>query len=852
MTFYSSFSDYKGKVYNVEIHSDNGNAQEYNIKMGGNPCTISSSSNSLFSPIKSRSASLEIVSTEWYFDLYDPTARGTYVKIYEYDAEAQYGVGKIVFWGYLTPCSYDQTFTYIDTITLEAVDALSTCKEFKYNADGTFKDFLTIILSILKECKYRGNLYVPQTYTNINNSNTDITGNVLDKLYISTANFIDDDEAKTRWTQYEVLEEIMQFLGWSMIPDGDNVWCIDYRAENAGSVSYTVYDIQSGAITQDSPFTSDANPTEITANDLAPGESNISIDNIYNKIEISDNLYNIDEISQDIFDDSLHTSVTEENSMGVDQSKWTSVRRKKFLWWEWDSKKEKDKLTGTDYQTICMLKPESGWTHKFYRHSDGTFLHQSNPNKEYYDEKPYYDATTAADSRQAPYNATAERENNEIIKYCNTHGCLLQHYAYVDESHPNNVPATIDWTDILTFFVLGPTSGAYYLTSGTGGILDLQRPVLEYEINEEIQWKPSSGITWLTIKGDLFYANSAEYKDDNKKKKLTIVNLDESWYTTCPIDKSMSSLPNDLNYLGINDEAYRSESNPDYGNGFAMWKMQLQIGDSYLEEYYDSANHKWKLRWTNNSSSYFRLRYNNNPDNSKDSYEFFPAFQWVSVVNNMNFKDKVGVDGFAIPIPSDSSDPFHEYGATPTRGGLKLTIYTPALATEELLDKYGINLPVGFGYVAPVIYCKDFELGYVYTDTDVWYNSHEDTNKADKVYVGYIDDDYVNEFSSLQFRINTSLKDKPIARSFVATSSGYLSTLKHVCGDESKAQEYNVVDLYLDHNSERKVIYDRNMHGYFKPYEKFAKSGQFDGTLMIDSYSYDLRQNNNSIKFIAF
>ena len=82
MTFYSNFSDLDGKRYEIEIHSDG--AGEEDIVMGGNPCIISTSSNSIFSPIKSRSASLEIVTKTWYLDLYEPTARGTSVKIYEY------------------------------------------------------------------------------------------------------------------------------------------------------------------------------------------------------------------------------------------------------------------------------------------------------------------------------------------------------------------------------------------------------------------------------------------------------------------------------------------------------------------------------------------------------------------------------------------------------------------------------------------------------------------------------------------------------------------------------------------------------------------------------------------------
>ena len=159
MTFYSNFSDLNGKRYEIEIHSDGGG--EVDIVMGGNPCTITTSSTGIFTPIKSRSASLEIVTKEWYFDLYEPTSRGTSVKIYEYDSTQELGVGKVLFRGYLTPCSYSQNFTYLDTITLEAVDGISTAKDFKWNSDGNYKNFIDIILPIIKRCNYRGNLFVP-------------------------------------------------------------------------------------------------------------------------------------------------------------------------------------------------------------------------------------------------------------------------------------------------------------------------------------------------------------------------------------------------------------------------------------------------------------------------------------------------------------------------------------------------------------------------------------------------------------------------------------------------------------------------------------------------------------------
>lgn len=813
MTFYSSFSDVNGKRYDIEITSAT-LGDDVDLVMGASPVTISTSSDRLFAPIKSRSATLNIVTKKWYLDLYEPSSRGTSVKIYEYDSTQPNNVGKVIFRGYLTPCSYDQEWTYLDTIALEAVDAVSTTKDYKWQNNGQYNSFFDILIGILKSAGYRGCMYAPRAFSKINNQS--VTKDVLDALYTSSTNFLDDNAERTPWTEYEVLEEVIKFLGWSLVPDGDDVWLVDYRAENAGTVTYSVYDIQTGL--EQTAVSSSANPTEITLSNTAPGTTQISIDDIYNKIEISDNLYNIEDISQDIFDDGIHISITDEKGLGADGSKWTNTETKTFLWW---TTSQTTTITGYDYQTICRLNPSSGWTHHYYKHTDLTELPNENGQGYYYPES------------DSVYTV------GKINKYCNTHGCLVQHYAHRKNEGKNNLPASIDWTDILTFFVANDTTPNFNALN-----CDMfEKPVLEYNIGESINWKPATGTSWITIKGDLFYQyNGAKYGEKGKAT-LNIVNTDKHFYTTAPVDKAVD----------ISDQKYcslvRKNTSEDYGKGFEMWKMKLQIGDKY-----------WNGNvWTTTPSTFY-VRYNNNPDGTND--EYIPAFEWMSTVNNKNFKDKVGVDAYCIPIAATDS-------SAPAFGVMKLTLYTPALIPNDLLplfksiykDSYvdcsWINLP-------PCIFCKDFEVGYVYTDTNVWWNNHEDNNDNDKVYIGYIDDNYVNDFDAIEFKINTALQDKPISRSFVTTSGGYLATMKHKQGNESKAQEYNVIDEYLDHHSERRVIFEHNMHEYFKPNEKFSKTqyydadlGQmadtdFDGTLMIDTQSWDIRDNNNRIKFIEF
>lgn len=818
MTLYGGFKDFNDVVWNVEIHNNNtGEINEFDVYLGETPVLLRTVSSGLFSPIKSRAMTIEVVlpkdQNEWFKNLYEPASRGTNVKLWTGTVENQ----DVYFRGYLTPCRYDQTFTYLDTVQLEAVDALSTCKDFKWNNTNKYENFLDIIISILKSAGYRGNLYVPRSYEYINQSA--VQTDVLGLLYASSTNFLDDNEEHTPWTQYEVIEEIMKFLGWSMVPAGDDVWCIDYRAENSGDIVYTVYDIN--GVEDPTTYTSDEESTEIVVDDMAAGESKLSIDDIYNKIEVSDNLYKIDEIAPDIFEDNIHVSINEERGFDYQGQKWSKEKTSGWLFW----KKTETKIMGYDYQTICRLDEDhTGWKHYFYKKSNQTAVDS------------YYDPTS-----------TTQFNVSNINKWCNTSGCLIQHHAFREETG-NNLPNSLEWEDLLTFFTVDDTCNVTL-----NNVNNWELPVLEYTTGEEIMFKPSSGTTWITLKGDILYQNNKGV--DKDKDAFTIINYTVHHYATCPVNNLYSS-KDDSMYFGVDREIDKNGHRPNnWGEGWECWKMKLQIDDKFWDgekwvTYNEPVNDP-----NNDDAPTFYISYNNGPGNEPKSKEFLPSFDWASPVNTSDYKDKVGVDGYCIPIAWNDDD-------APTKGLLKLTIYIPKLIPSRLgaagvllgtviADKLHMNYKFDAESVPWTIFVKDFELGVVYTDTQAWWNSHDNTNNKDKVYIGYIDESYKNEFDGVECKLNTTVKDKPISRSYVTTQDTYLSTMKHVVGDEEKVQEFNIVDMYLDHNSERKVIFNRSMKNYFKPNKKFNKN-QFDGTLMIDTQSYDVKNNNNAIKFIEF
>lgn len=838
MLYRGTFSDVNSNIYKVEIRTGS-STELYPITLAStSPVLIEGSSEGLFSAIKSRSCSINILCTEYIPDLYEPSSRGTRVRISTGGVDV---VGDTLFYGYLTPVQYDQTYSNtMDVITLEAVDAISTSKDYKFSNDGTYKSMLQLFYNILSTTGYTGWFYAPETYSKVNNYNIMVsndTFSILNYLSVSSANFIEDNEEQTPLSEYEVLEECLKYLGFSLVPSGDDVYLVDYKA----LVSNNVINYRKYKLNPNSPTISEntvvqaqiisLNPIQINLSNEAAGVPNISIDDIYNKIEISDNLYPIEDLVPDVLDNNNHISVTDEiqrlsGISGVNVSQWTNTETKTFLWWETD---RKTTITGYDYQTLCKMNPSTGWKHFYYDT-------QASPrNRKDYELDDYYNPAVSAKSIYT---------NGIINKYVNTHCCLIQHYAHRKNEGKNNLPSSIDWSDVLTFFINNDTTPNFSIYDVDG----FELPVLEYTTPESINFTPATGTSWLTIKGDLYYQYNGAKED---KKKLSIitgvgssVSSDKLMYTTAPVDKSVDISA--MNYINL----YRKSSSDEYGTGYRMWKFKLKVGDKY-----------WNgEEWTKIESTFY-INYNNNPDGSND--EVVPAFAWASTVNNKNFKDKVGVDGYCIPItPADS-----------VSGKLTLTIYTPSLISPDVIDLFRqfngtISGSIPWSLLPPVIYAKDFEFGYVYTDSSVWYNAHDDEDKSDKVYIGNIDDNYVKDFDRIEFKVNTALSEKPISRSFVLRSENpdptrewenlemkeYVSTIRHINRDSAKTQEYNIIDNYLDHHSERKVIYECNLHNYYSPISIFDYSQylDIDSALVVDTQSYDVANDNNRIKLIQF
>lgn len=287
------FKGYNNKQYTVKVYQDAEYETFTEVEMAGeSPFIVSySESNTPFEPIRTSTATISVVHNTYLDELYTAYAKGTSVKLYETDETTN--EAKCVWCGYLVPKTYNQGYTNcFETIELEAADCISVLQYMDYeliNNGGcvTFKDIINLILDKTHIDTY----YWPRSKQSNGNFITPSDLGIFEK------NFFEND-TEDPWTLQDVVKEMCQYLGLTLIQWGDAFYFVDYRAISQGEDRYFKYTkTTQGA----DAYISDLITMDET---LSRGnDADITFEPIFNKVTIKDNFYNVDELIPSIFDD---------------------------------------------------------------------------------------------------------------------------------------------------------------------------------------------------------------------------------------------------------------------------------------------------------------------------------------------------------------------------------------------------------------------------------------------------------------------------------------------------------------------------------------------------------------------
>lgn len=310
MKYQSEFTTINGTSYKVEIDTPNGSGTKP-FTLGGSPFVTSMDSDgkTIYSPIKSTGATIEMVTADFPFDVYSGESKGVKVTL------TNTTDNNVEWVGYATPLMFDMGFDEErETIEIEAVDGLAVLKDIPYKSTSDnheVETFGNIINQCLKQSGCFRNLYITDNVQLTVNG----TDSIIEKFRISQQNFfdekddinqLDDDVA---WTCYDVLFEICQYLGYTMFCEGEDVYIIDYDAIKANDNNYFKYTIGGATLGSYSKATKKYT-YHINGESHSENGATVSLDEVYNKVSVKDDFYTFDSIFPEFGDEAFETNIT--------------------------------------------------------------------------------------------------------------------------------------------------------------------------------------------------------------------------------------------------------------------------------------------------------------------------------------------------------------------------------------------------------------------------------------------------------------------------------------------------------------------------------------------------------------
>ena len=597
MSYQGFFNSLKCKNYRVDIISDQGAFTEIPLA-ANNPFVVNYNvSDTPFDPIRISTATINVVYDEYLADALSSCAQGTKIQLVDITENPE-----VVVWtGFLTPrvysAGYDKCY---ETFSLEASDCLASLqyKDYEYLNNGGLTNVRDIIGSIMDACTDIDGFYWCRS-KRVNN-----TVLLPNHLIISEHNFTTND-TEEKWKMYEVLEELCKYLGFTCLQIGRKVYFIDYQTLESNNSLYMTYYSKATDYSEGNPAYYGSALT-ITAGDIMGDGASISIQGIYNHIQIKDNLYAADEFITNPFDDDhltnrngeFYTSVEipalrrAPNLPGsVSQKDYVAMYPNGTAWFGQDYDEEKTTDVTNESKKEVPLRDD--WY---------TYMHRIYDNDAW--ESIYYDS---AGTRQYP---TETQLANSSITRDYLGGTIIDmgvvRKTYMDhDTWQRIVPSRMDYTRYLC--------------------------ISEKHNNEQTNVAGASSTSKLT--GKVVFKLKQPYVPnvmlgDDSFLVFSFKGLWERYWNRNYINPDWTDTKCSHNWNVIGS----------YETALPRGRFRLKIGDKC---------------WST---------YNNNWVNYGDHYDYMePAVKWedtkynywneeMTILNNVSWEDQINADGIKIPL----------------------------------------------------------------------------------------------------------------------------------------------------------------------------------------------------------
>ena len=294
MIIYGTFKNINNETIEVEIINSSIEGEQVEIGenglyFSGDPIEIETNNDDTFEHIIKKTATINLVTDEYVGNLFfAENSRSVSVEINKGN--------ECLFYGFVDPNTFSQPYTTpLDGFSINCIDCLSTLQYFNYN-NTTIRDFDTkkktastvsfydIITTMFDNTIRKGNIY----YDKSKGLTSGTTQNVFENCGISES-ILYGDKFDDIWTQEETLKQILQYLNLHIIQEGKDYFIFDWntirnrRTTWINLVTKANYSVSPQQITLLNTMHSDNN-------------TNISIADVYNQIQVKDDLKGYDTI----------------------------------------------------------------------------------------------------------------------------------------------------------------------------------------------------------------------------------------------------------------------------------------------------------------------------------------------------------------------------------------------------------------------------------------------------------------------------------------------------------------------------------------------------------------------------
>lgn len=315
MQIQGAFLTRTGRRVSVAIITDKDRTKTIDIGAEGSdvlfdddPVSIESQSDDTFEVVLTSRATVRLLVRRYMSELFCPDCFRAAVTITR--------DGVCLFAGFVEPNTYSQDFneTY-DSLELTCVDMLSALEYKKYRNIGLDKDeyekvkqqaeqrtFYDVVAGQLNAAFAAAYTTTTQAHIYYDGSKT-LTGapgyDILKKLSINELLFLGDDE-KDVWSQKEVTEEILRYLGLHIIQIGFDFYVFSWETVKTGK-AVTWYDLETG--TKGTAVT----PASVTisTDNVADDGTQIDVGEVFNRISLTCDIEKTEAVIESPLDNDL-------------------------------------------------------------------------------------------------------------------------------------------------------------------------------------------------------------------------------------------------------------------------------------------------------------------------------------------------------------------------------------------------------------------------------------------------------------------------------------------------------------------------------------------------------------------